>query len=68
MNLILTEDELRLLSAPGLSHEARSLYLLFIRPFALNGKAMLDLRALQDQMSVHRKKYRGRISEDLFRI
>ena len=52
MNLILTEDELRLLSAPGLSHEARSLYLLFIRPFALNGKAMLDLRDLQAHMSV----------------
>ena len=52
MNLILTEDELRLLGAPGLSHEARSLYLLFIRPFALNGKAMLDLRDLQAHMSV----------------
>lgn len=59
MNLILTEDELRLLSAPGLSHEARSLYLLFIRPFALNGKAMLDLRALQDQMSVQDSRSPG---------
>lgn len=59
MNLILTEDELRLLSAPGLSHEARSLYLLFIRPMALNGKAMLDLRALRDQMSVQDSRSPG---------
>lgn len=48
---VVSDKEQNLLSY-GLSNEARSLYLVFIRPHARNGKALLDLMALRDQMSV----------------
>ncbi len=50
---VISDKELELLSEYGLSYEARTLYLLFIRPSGRNGKAVLkDLEELGDKMRV----------------
>ena len=56
---VISDRELALLSSLGLSNDARVLYLVFMRPHARNGKAMLDLMDLQEQMSVRDSRSLG---------
>lgn len=54
---VISDKEQELLLHPGLSNEARVLYLLSLRPLARNGKVVIDTEELRAQMAV--RDHRG---------